>query len=288
MDIAISIIFTGLAYGMVLYIISVGLSVTMGLLGVMNLAHGAFAMAGGYLLIELMARLSLPYGLGLAAAALVVGAFSVILERTLYRRIYKRGEFDQILLSVGIIFVSTAIAHSVYGPLPRAVELPSSLLAQVSVGSRKFPAYRLFLIAFGVVTFISLWLSIERSRIGMKIRAAVDSRPMAEAVGIDTNRLFMVVFAFGSALAAAGGALGANLVPLVPGYPLEHLTYFLIVVAVGGMGSVKGPFAAALLLGLGDSACKILAPQFGAFFIYVALFAVLLVRPAGLFAGQRK
>jgi Branched-chain amino acid ABC-type transport system, permease components len=287
MDILLGVVFTGLAYGMVLYIISVGLSVTMGLLGVVNLAHGSFAMAGGYVMIEAMSRGGLPYSVGLVVAALVIAIVSLVLERTLYRVVYKRGEFDQILLSMGIIFVSMAMAHAAYGPLPQPIELPTTMLGQLHIGAYAFPTYRVFLIIFGFATFVALWLSIEKSRIGMRIRAAVDNRAMAESVGIDTNVLFMLVFSTGCALAAIGGALGANLVPLVPGYPLEHLTYFLIVVAVGGSGSIKGPFLAALLLGLGDSACKMLAPQFGAFFIYIALFVVLTIRPAGLFAGQR-
>jgi branched-chain amino acid transport system permease protein len=272
---------------MVLYVISVGLSVTMGLLGVINLAHGAFAMAGGYLVYELLGRTNMPFGLALAASALVVAAASIVLERLLYTRVYKTGEFDQVLLTMGLIFVASAAMHLAYGPLPRTVELPAILQGQFDVGWRTFPTYRLFVIAFGVATFLVLWASIDGSTIGARIRAAVDNRAMAEAVGINTRALFTIVFAAGSALAALGGGLGANLIPLTPGYPLEHLAYFLIVVAVGGFGSVKGPFAAALLLGISDSACKILAPQFGAFFIYVALFVLLLARPTGLFVRAR-
>ena len=287
LEVAVSILFTGTAYGMILYVISVGLSVTMGLLGVVNLAHGAFAMAGGYLLYELLGQSLLPFGIAVIASALIVAAISVVLERLLYSRVYKAGEFDQVLLTMGLIFVATAGAHLAYGPLPRTIELPQVFQGQIDVGWRTFPIYRLFVIAFGAATFLALWTSIDRSTIGARIRAAVDNRAMAEAVGINTKTLFTVVFAAGSALAAIGGGLGANMIALTPGYPLEHLAYFLIVVAVGGLGSVKGPFAAALLLGLGDSACKILAPQFGAFFVYIALFVLLLARPAGLFNRAR-
>jgi branched-chain amino acid transport system permease protein len=278
----ISILFTGTAYAMVLYIISVGLSITMGLLGIANLAHGAFAMAGGYLLITLLNRLSLPFGLALMLPALIVAGFSVVLERLLYARVYKAGELDQVLLSVGLIFVASAIAQYVYGPIPKTVAVPPSLTGNIDLALRTFPVYRIFLIATGVAIFVALLVVIERTNIGMRIRATVDNRAMAEAIGINTRTLFSVVFAVGSALAAIGGGLGGDMIAITPGYPLENLAYFLIVVSIGGLGTVSGPFLAALLLGIGDSACKILVPQFGAFFIYLSLFGFLLLRPGGL------
>jgi branched-chain amino acid transport system permease protein len=278
----ISILFTGTAYAMVLYIISVGLSITMGLLGIANLAHGAFAMAGGYILITLLDRLSLPFGLALVLSAVIVAGFSVVLERLLYARVYKAGELDQVLLSVGLIFVASAVAQYVYGPIPKTVAVPPSLTGHIDLGLRTFPIYRIFLIATGVAIFVALLIVIERTNIGMRIRATVDNRAMAEAIGINTKTLFSVVFAVGSALAAIGGGLGGDMIAITPGYPLENLAYFLIVVSIGGLGTVSGPFLAALLLGIGDSACKILLPQFGAFFIYLSLFGFLLLRPGGL------
>jgi branched-chain amino acid transport system permease protein len=278
----LSILFTGTAYAMVLYIISVGLSITMGLLGIANLAHGAFAMAGGYLLITLLNRLSLPFGLALVASATIVAGFSVVLERFLYARVYKAGEFDQVLLSVGLIFVATAVAQYIYGPIPKTVAVPPSLTGNIDLGLRTFPVYRIFLVATGAAIFVTLLIVIERTNIGMRIRATVDNRAMAEAIGINTRTLFSVVFAAGSALAAIGGGLGGDMIAITPGYPLENLAYFLIVVSIGGLGTVSGPFLAALLLGIGDSACKILVPQFGAFFIYLSLFGFLLLRPGGL------
>lgn len=281
-DILLSILLTGTAYAMVLYIISVGLSITMGLLGIANLAHGAFAMAGGYLLITLLNRFSVPFGLALVLAAAIVAAGSVVLERVLYARVYKAGEFDQVLLSMGLIFVASAVAQYLYGPIPQTVAVPAALTGKIDLGLRTFPLYRIFLIATGIAIFVTLLLVIERTNIGMRIRATVDNRAMAEAVGIDTRTLFSVVFAAGSALAAIGGSLGGDMIAITPGYPLENLAYFLIVVSIGGLGTVSGPFVAALLLGIGDSACKIIAPQFGAFFIYLSLFGFLLLRPGGL------
>jgi len=281
-DILLSILFTGTAYAMVLYIISVGLSITLGLLGIANLAHGAFAMAGGYLLITLLNRFAIPFGLALLLAAAIVAAASVVLERLLYARVYKAGEFDQVLLSMGLIFVASAVAQYIYGPIPQTVAVPPALTGKLDLGLRSFPLYRVLLIAAGVTIFVTLLLVIERTSTGMRIRATVDNRAMAEAVGIDTKRLFSVVFAAGSALAAIGGGLGGDMIAITPGYPLENLAYFLIVVSIGGLGTVSGPFVAALLLGIGDSACKIMAPQFGAFFIYLSLFGFLLLRPGGL------
>lgn len=281
-DILLSILLTGTAYAMVLYIISVGLSITMGLLGIANLAHGAFAMAGGYLLITLLNRFAIPFGLALVLAAAIVAVGSVVLERALYARVYKAGEFDQVLLSMGLIFVASAVAQYLYGPMPQTVAVPAALTGKIDLGLRTFPLYRIFLIAAGIAIFVTLLLVIERTNTGMRIRATVDNRAMAEAVGIDTRTLFSVVFAAGSALAAVGGALGGDMIAITPGYPLENLAYFLIVVSIGGLGTVSGPFVAALLLGIGDSACKIIAPQFGAFFIYLSLFGFLLLRPGGL------
>jgi branched-chain amino acid transport system permease protein len=283
-NILVGIAFSGAAYAMVLYMTSVGLSVTMGLLGVANLAHGAFAMAGGYFLVTLMDRLSVPFGLAVVLACVAVGAISWILERWLYSRVYKATELDQVVLSMGLIFVGTAIAHLLFGAQPVRVVVPDAISGQLALGGQfSFPVYRIFLIVMGLSVFAALWLTIEKTLIGARIRSAVDNRAMAEALGLNSKRLFAVVFVLGSVLAALGGAVGADVMAIEPEYALKHLVYFLIVVAVGGLGSVKGPFLAALMLGIGDAACKILAPEFGGIFIYVALFLILLVKPNGIF-----
>lgn len=279
----VSILFHGTAYAMILYTISVGLSVTMGLMGFANLAHGVFAMAGGYVTVTLMNTHGVPFGLALLAACAVVGAGSIVLERTLYARLYSAGELEQVLFTIGLIFMSVAAAKFVWGPLPQRMTVPDIFRSEIIIGGTGFPAYRTFILVTGFVIVAALWLGIERTNFGARIRAAVDNRRMAQSLGINTGRLFTLTFALGSALAALGGGLGAEILAINPGYAFEHIVYFLIVVAVGGLGSIRGPFFAALILGISDFACKYLIPEFGTFFIYVATFALLLWRPQGLF-----
>ena len=278
-----NILLHGLAYAMVLYIVSVGLSVTMGLMGFANLAHGVFAMAGGYLTVDFMDRAGLPFGLALVAAVVVVAAASALAERLLYRRLYQAPEIDQVLFTIGLIFMAIAAAKYTWGPLSANLRLPDSLRGQIQLPGNTFPTYRAFLIIMGGLLVAGLWLGIERTRFGARLRAAVDNRRMAQSVGIDTDLLFTLAFALGSGLAALGGGLGADILAIHPSYAIEHLVYFLIVVAVGGMGSLRGPFFAALALGISDTACKYLFPNLGAFFIYAATIAILLWRPRGLF-----
>jgi branched-chain amino acid transport system permease protein len=279
----VSIAFHGLAYAMVLYLISVGLSVTMGLMGFVNLAHGVFAMAGGYVAVSLMNRADIPFFLALALAFAVVAVASMALERVLYARLYGAAELDQVLLTIGLVFMAGAAAKFLWGPLPLPVHLPDYLRGQIAIAGREFPAYRSFLILGGGVIVTVLWLGLERTRFGAQIRATVDNRRMAQSLGINTALLFTCAFAVGSGLAALGGALGADILAIDPTYAEEHLIFFLIVVAVGGLGSIRGPFIAALLLGIADTACKYLIPEFGAFFIYAATLCLLLWRPHGLF-----
>ena len=287
LDSAVSIAFHGLAFAMVLYLVSVGLSITMGLMGFVNLAHGAFAAIGGYIAITLMNESQVPFPLALLIAALAVGGLGMVLERTLYSRLYGSTELNQVLFTIGLIFVATAVTRRIWGPLSLPLRPPGYLQGEVDLLFRSFPAYRSFLIVAGALMVTLLWLGLERTRFGAKVRAAVDNRRMAQSVGIDTRRLFTLTFGLGSALAAVGGAVGADILALDPDYALEHLVYFLIVVAVGGLGSIKGPFIAALALGTADIGFKYLLPQFGAFFIYAMTLAVLLWRPHGLFGRAR-
>jgi branched-chain amino acid transport system permease protein len=268
---------------MVLYVISVGLSVTMGLMGFVNLAHGVFAMAGGFVLSTLMARAGVPFPLAVLMAFVAVALGSVVLERLLYSRLYAEGELAQVLFCIGLIFVSMAVGRLLYGDRAVPVFLPDYLRGQVHVMGRDFPTYRVFLICFSALLIFLLWFGVERTRWGAMVRAAVDNRAMAQSIGINTKVLFMATFALGSGLAGLGGALGADLLPVHWGYPFEHLVYFLIVVAVGGLGSLRGPFIAALLIGVADTACKYWIPELGAFLVYAATIGILLWRPQGLF-----
>src|SRR5438094_7650483 len=279
MSAAVSIGFHGLAFAMVLYLISVGLSVTMGLMGFVNLAHGVFAMVGGYVLTSLMSRFGVPFLPALLAAAVAVAAASLPIEHLLYRRLYGGDELDQVLLTMGLVFMSVAGATYVWGPLQQPMHPPRWLSGQVDFGFRNFPGYRSFLILCGAGLVTVLWLGLERTRFGMKVRAAVDKLRMAQSVGINTSRLFALTFALGSGLAGLGGALGADLLSITPSYALDNLIYFLIVVAVGGLGSIRGPFVAALLIGIADTGFKYLLPELGAFFIYALTMAILLLRP---------
>ena len=268
---------------MILYVISVGLSITMGLMGFINLAHGVFAMAGGFVLSTAMASWGVPFPVAVAAAFLFVSLISIVFERLLYSRLYGSGELAQVLFSIGLIFVSVAVARLLYGNLAAPIFLPDYLRGQLHMLGRDFPTYRVFLICFSLGIIFLLWFGVERTRWGAMVRAAVDNRGMAQSVGINTRVLFMATFALGSGLAGLGGALGADILPVQWGYPFEHLVYFLIVVAVGGLGSLRGPFVAALLIGVADTACKYWIPEFGAFLVYAATIAVLLWRPQGLF-----
>jgi len=279
----VSILFHGLAFAMVLYIVSVGLSLTMGLMGFVNLAHGAFAMIGGYITVTLMNTYQVPFGIALLAAFIAVALVSAVLERTLYSRLYGAGELEQVLFTIGLIFMAGAVVRKLFGPIPLPVHPPAILSGQLDLGFRTVPMYRAFVIIVSFVLIVLLWLGIERTNFGARLRASVDNRRMAEAIGIDTGLLFTLTFALGSGLAAFGGGIGADILAIYPGYAIEYLVYFLMVVAVGGLGSVRGPFVAALLLGIGDTACKYLVPEFGAFFIYAAMIGLLMWRPAGLF-----
>jgi branched-chain amino acid transport system permease protein len=282
----VSILFDGVAWAMFLFIVSVGLSVTMGLMGVVNLAHGAFAMAGGYLVVTAMESYGVPFIGALIAAFIVVGAVSIVFERTLYSKVYGAGDLDQVLLTIGLTFMAIAAYTYFYGPLPQHVRIPNYLSGEVHVGARGFPTYRVFLIAIGAGLIGALWYGFERTRIGAKVRAAVDNRRMAQSVGINVGRLFTFTFAVGSGLAALGGGLAIQLLGLTPSFALIYLVFFLLVVAVGDSGSLWGTLAAALVLGVCDTAGKYLFADAGSFCIYAVAVLILLIKPAGLYGRE--
>jgi branched-chain amino acid transport system permease protein len=282
----VSILFDGLAWAMFLFIISVGLSVTMGLMGIVNLAHGAFAMAGGYLVLTATASWGVPFLASLIVTFLVIGCVSVIFERTLYAQLYGAGELDQVLLTIGLAFMAIATFTYFYGPLPQAIHVPDYLSGEVRLGTRSFPTYRVFLIVVGAALIAVLWYGFERTNIGAKIRASVDNRRMAQSVGIDVDRLFTITFAVGSGLAALGGGLAIQLLGLTPSFAIIYLVFFLLVVSVGGSGSVWGTLAGALVLGVSDTAGKYLFADAGSFCIYAVAVLILLIKPAGLYGRE--
>lgn len=279
----VSMLLGGLAAGMVLFIVSVGLSVTMGLMGFANLAHGAFAMLGGYIIVLVMRHWGFGFTAALAAGFLLTALISVAFERLLYVRLYRAPELDQVLFTIGLVFMSIAAVTLIVGPENQPVPIPAALQGQLDLGFLQYRAYSIFLIVVGIVVVLGLWLGFERTRFGAQIRAAVDNRRMAESLGINIDRLFTVTFAFGSGMAAIGGGLGAEFLGLDPQYPLKYLVYFLIVVAVGGPGRIFGAFYAAALIGVLDFALKLYIPKGGTLFIYALTILLLLWRPQGLF-----
>ncbi len=281
LDLLVSLAFYGIAYGTVLYFLAVGLSVTLGLMRFINLAHGVFAMAGGYLTVTAMSRLGVTFLVGVVIAVVVVTAAAMLLERALYRRFYGAPILDQVLFSIALIFMSIAIARYIYGPLAQPIAMPGWLSGRVDIGIGVFPAYRVFLIGIGVVLAIAIWFGIERSRFGASVRAAVDNQQMAESVGINVNRIFTICFGLGTGLAALGGSLGADLLPIHPAYPNDYLLYFLVVVAVAGMGNIGGAFAVALGFGIIDTVIRYFLPEAGRILIFVLVMAVLFRKPHG-------
>jgi branched-chain amino acid transport system permease protein len=283
---AVGVLFDGLAYGMLLFLLSVGLSVTLGMMNFVNLAHCSFAMAGGYAAVGLTGQLGWPFLASLPAAFLAGAALAVLLERTLYRRLYRASELDQCQFTIGNVFNSVACAAYFFGTVQQSIDTPAWLRGPVHAFGMSFSAYRLFLIAVSLTVAALLVWGVERTRFGARVRAAVDNQRMARGLGIVVDRAFMITFALGGGLAGLGGALSIAMVGLDHSFALSYLVYVLIVVAVGGLGSIGGSFAAAALLGVSDMAGKYYVPALGAFLIYLVMVGLLMWRPAGLF-GKR-
>ncbi|WP_375459106.1 branched-chain amino acid ABC transporter permease [uncultured Enterovirga sp.] len=283
MQTAVSILFDALAYGMVLFIISIGLSVTMGLMRVVNLAHGAFAMIGGYLASWATLSLGLPYGVAILLAVAGAVLLAIPLEMTLYRRIYGASDpLVQVLMTIGITFAVIGAANWAFGPTLKTIPLPAAFTGPVDLGFRTVPAHRLVVIATGAAVALGLWLLIERTDFGIRLRAAVDNPSMAAALGIRTQRIYAFAFALSVGLGALGGVIGAEILPVEPYYALRYMVTFLVVVSVGGAGSISGALLAALLLGFVDTTSKYLLPEYGEFFFYAAVIAVVWTFPRGL------
>jgi branched-chain amino acid transport system permease protein len=282
----VGVLFDGIAYGMLLFLLSVGLSVTLGLMNFVNLAHCAFAMLGGYVTVTLMNDFNWPFFATLPIAFVATAGVSVVAERLLYRRLYRASDLDQVLLTIGIVFVSVAVAAYLYGTTVQPVSMPSYLRGSVSALGVNFASYRLFLVAFGIVITLLLIVGVEHTRFGAQIRAAVDNQRMARGLGINVDYTFAIAFALGSGLAGLGGALAIEIVGLDPFFAFTYLIFVLIVVSIGGLGSIIGSLVAAILIGIVDITGKYYLPDFGAFLIYLFMVGVLMWRPSGLF-GKR-
>ena len=286
----LTILFDGVAYGMLLFILAVGLSVTMGLMNFINLAHGAFAMAGGYITVLLMQRFDVPFLVCLPLAFLGSALIGAVLERTLYRPLYNKPHLDQVLFSIGLVFMAVASVDYFLGSSPQYVHLPEWLKGRTEIGTNPFVLgmghYRLFIIVVCAALTVVLQYVLTKTRFGSRLRASVDDQRVAAGLGINVNLVFLSTFAVGSGLAGLGGALGAEVLGLDPTFPLKFMVYFLIVVAVGGTSSITGPLLAALLLGIADVAGKYYIPDFGAFIVYSLMIVILIWRPQGLFVRK--
>ena len=283
----LGVLFDGIAYGSLLFLVSLGLSVTMGLMNFVNLAHGAFAMAGGFVCVVAMTRFGVPFLAALPLAFVVTAIVGAILERLLYRRLYTASHLDQVLFSIGLTFMSIATATYFFGSSQQPMRLPDYLRGQVRLLGTDFGVYRLFLIAAVAALTTLLGALVTRTRFGAQMRASVDDAQAARGLGIDVDRVFSVSFALGSGLAGLGGALGVEVLGLDSGFPLKFMVYFLLVVVVGGAGTIRGPLVAAIVLGVLDVAGKYYMPQVGAFVIYAAMVLLLIAFPAGIYGRRR-
>ncbi len=282
----LTILFDGLAYGMILFVLACGLAVTLGLMNFVNLAHGAFAMAGGYITVLLMSRASVPFLLCLPIAFAITALIGLLLERTLYVWLYSRPHLDHVLFTIGLVFMSIAAVDYTMGAQQQIIRLPVFLQGRLEVLGVSIGVYRLFVILVCGVLVVVLQSILVFTRFGSRLRAAVDDQRVARGLGIDVDAVFAITFAAGSGLAGLGGALGAEILGLDPTFPLKFMIYFLIVVTVGGTTSITGPFLAAILLGVADVAGKYYVPELGAFVIYALMVLVLLWRPHGLFTRR--
>ena len=280
----LTILFDGVAYGMLLFVLACGLSVTLGLMNFINLAHGAFAMAGGYITLVLVNRAGLPFFAGLLIAFVITALIGALFERTLYVHVYNKSHLEQVLFTIGLVFMSVAAVDYVMGSQQVFIQIPSALQGRFEVFGIGIGRYRLLIIVVCGILTVALQLILSGTRFGSRLRASVDDARVARGLGINVNAVFALTFAFGSGLAGLGGALGAEILGLDPHFPLKFMIYFLIVVTVGGTSSITGPFVASLLLGFGDVAGKYYVPQFGSFIIYIIMIVVLIWRPQGLFS----
>jgi branched-chain amino acid transport system permease protein len=286
MSTVVFILIYGVSYGLILCLLSIGLVVTLGLMRVINLAHGAFAALGGYVAVSLGAKLALPFPLAVAIAVILVSGFSLLLERLFFVQLYRSTELNQVLQTIGLTYIAIGIFALTFGPNVFPVKLPSYMLGSITFGQVDLEAYRLVVATASLVIVATLWFVFDRTKFGARLRAAVDNPSMAEATGINVRYLFSVTFALSAALAAFGGAIGSSMFPLEPFYPFGYLVPVMMVVVLSGRGNIKAATVVSILIGISETGVRLLLPEVGSFLIYLVLIALVVWRPEGLFAGN--
>ena len=286
MNSLVTVLFNGAAYGFLLFIMSVGLTISLGMMNFVNLAQASISMAGGYAMVVAMRSFGVPFLAALPIAFLAGAVVSVLLERLVLRHFQGADDLTQVLLTIGLVFMSIAIVTYVWGGAYQRFDVPAWLGGRQPILGFELESYRIFLVVVGALLSALLILGLERTRYGAMVRACVDNQRVASACGLNTQLIFAVAFAVGGGLAGLGGALAANVLGLDPNFPLRYLVYLLIVVSVGGMGTITGTLVAAMALGVADVMGKYLFPQFGGVAIYVVTVALMLWRPHGLM-GRR-
>ena len=282
MEVFVAQLLNGLVYGVLLFLIAAGLSLIFGLMNVVSLAHGSFFMLGAYFGLSIF-RITGSFWWALVLAPIPVIAIGVLMELLFLRPLYRRGHLDQVLLTFGFTFVFLDLVQTLWGRTVLRLPVPDALQGTVQIGLGVFSAYRLCLIGFGFAIALLLWLFLERSRIGAMVRAGVDNAVMAAGLGANIPALFTGIFGLGVALAALGGIAAAPVIGLYPGMDSEILIPAFIVIVIGGMGSLRGAFVGSLLIGIADTFGKAYFQSIALFLIYLAMTAVLLIRPQGLF-----
>jgi branched-chain amino acid transport system permease protein len=285
MSIVVFVLIYGVSYGLILCLLSIGLVVTLGLMRVINLAHGAFAALGGYVAVSLGAKLAFPFPLAVTISVILVGAFGLLLERLFFVQLYRSTELNQVLQTIGLTYIAIGIFALTFGPNVFPVKLPSYMLGSVQFGQVDLEAYRLVAASASVVVVAALWFVFDRTNFGARVRAAVDNPSMAEATGINVRHLFSVTFALSAALAAFGGAIGSSMFPLEPFYPFRYLVLVMMVVVLSGRGNIKAATVVSIVIGISETGVRLLLPEVGSFLIYLVLIALVVWRPDGLFAG---
>jgi branched-chain amino acid transport system permease protein len=288
----LTILFDGVAYGMLLFVLAVGLAVTLGLMNFINLAHGAFAMAGGYLTVLFVQKLGVSFLWCLPLAFILAALIGAVLEWTLYRRVYGKQPLDQVLFSIGLAFMAVAGVDYFLGSSQQNITLTGWLAGRTEIGDGPWMLgmghYRIFVIGVCAALTVVLQMILTHTRFGSQLRASVDDPRVAAGLGINVDKVFLFTFAVGSGLAGLGGALSVGILSVDPNFPLKYMIYFLIVVAVGGTSSIGGPLMAALLLGIADVAGKYFIPKMGPFTVYLVMIIILMWRPQGLFVRGKK